>query len=123
MDAANYRRAIAECLRDAACSGQIESRYRIGRGTRKVMQDARQLSVCYYLLDTLVAVPYWTHEPRLFMALQPIQPELGRCVTELRRLIHVEEYVRKGELILGQLQARVKPEETAELSDSARQLL
>lgn len=81
------------------------------------------MSVAFFLVDRLVDTPYWTHEPRLFVALQPIQPELGRCITELRRLILVEEYVRKGEVILAQLKRRVKAEETADLSEEARQLL
>lgn len=89
MDAAQYRRAVAECFRDAAIQGIIERYYRVGRGTRKVMQDAGQMSVAFYLVDKMVDSPFWTHEPRLFMAVEPLMPEIGRCITELRRLVMV----------------------------------
>lgn len=116
MDAAQYRRAVTECFRDAAELGIIERHYRIGRGTHKVMQDATQMSVAFYLVDKMVESPYWTHEARLWMAVEPLMPELGRCITELRRLIQVEDYVRKGEVILEGLRARVaKVEEAAQV--------
>lgn len=119
MDVAQYRRAIAECLCEAVDRSIIERYYRIGSGAHKVLQDAHQMSVVFYLLDKMVESPYWTHEPRLFMAVEPLMPELSLCVNELRRLIEVEQYVARGEVILGQLQARVS---TADLSDSVREL-
>jgi hypothetical protein len=107
VTASAYRRAIAECLREAVEKGVIERYYRVGSGARRVTQDARQLSVCCYLVDKLSDTPYWTHEPRLFLALSPLEPELGVCVAELRRMIRVEELLARSDEVLAELKVRV----------------
>lgn len=115
MDVQSYRKAVAEVIRDGATLGVIERYYRVGSGSRKVVQDATQLSVCYYLVDKLVETPYWTHEPRLFIALKPLEPELSVVIQHLIWMQRVDEHVRKGAVILQALQRRVKAEETVPL--------
>jgi hypothetical protein len=88
----------------------VERHYRVNR----VMHDLagpNAVAVAVYLVDKLCEPE--RYYPRLWLGMEPLQPELGRCVTELRRLIHVEDYVRRGEQLLDALRQRtVKPEET-----------
>ena len=124
MRSAEYRRAVAEVLCEAALQGTIERHYRIGRGARKVMQDAAQISVAFYLVDLMVGSPYWTNEPRLFMAVEPLEPELSLCVTELRRMLDVERILARSDERLEDLRARVsKVEDSVELPVPVRERL
>jgi hypothetical protein len=62
------------------------------------------MSVALYLTDCMTASDF---TDRLWLAVEPLQDELGLCIAELRRMLHVERILARSDEFLAELQSRV----------------
>lgn len=77
----------------------------MGRVTHD-LAGQQPLSVALYLTDKLCEPDHW--HPRLWLGMCPLQDELGRVITELRWMQHVEPRVESGMKLLAALQTRTE---------------
>jgi hypothetical protein len=105
LDSSDYRRAIAECITEAASRGLVEKYVRVG--SRGRVANLAEFGEALYITHLVAEHP--DHEMRrLWLALDWFQPQLGFCVRELRYLERAERYIQRGEDLLDELRRKTE---------------
>jgi hypothetical protein len=98
---AEYRAAVAACVRDAALLGMIPARLVVHPGARPLeLAQADSL----WLLDKIAASDQAREH---WIAVENLQPEIGHCVRELRWMETAERRIWRGAVMLGELRGKV----------------
>lgn len=101
MDSRSYRRALAECVVQAADRGLIPRELRVGK--RFKLSTMATLPGALMLIGSLCASDV---DRERWAAVEPLSPEINACIGYLRRMERAEDAMHEGEAELGRLRSK-----------------